>query len=146
MLFGLAIDNTCLIKDMSCGTEGRCLVYDRNSFRFTLHGLALGVKTAAVICYIIGFIFSRMNRYDIELNEDKMEIQEKQDPDSQEHFLKQDIRNGDWVDFLSVSLQLNETVKNKSIDISQFSYLGIFWGWQIMVVDDICFKFYLQTK
>ena len=95
LLFGLAIDNTCLIKDMSCGTEGRCLVYDRNSFRFTLHGLALGVKTAAVICYIIGFIFSRMDRYDIELNEDKMEMQKKKDPDLQEHLLKHDVRNGD---------------------------------------------------
>ena len=95
LLFGLAIDNTCLIQDTSCGTEGRCLVYDRNSFRFTLHGLALGVKVAAVLCYIVGFLFSRMDRYDIELNEEEKDNQKNQDLDTHEHFLKEEEKQDD---------------------------------------------------
>ena len=78
---------------MRCGDEGRCLAYDRFSFRFTLHGLAIAVKAAAVIWYFIGYFFSRMDRYDTELNEDKIgnDTPEKdKEPESREHFLMSD--------------------------------------------------------
>lgn len=50
IVFGLIIDNTCLIWEEKCGKTGNCWVYDQVKFRNYLHG-------ASVFCFVVSSCF-----------------------------------------------------------------------------------------
>lgn len=62
--FGLAIDSTCLAQQVSCTRKGACLLYDKSSFRFRLHGTAVLLKIGATLSYGLAFYSSRNKTYE----------------------------------------------------------------------------------
>ncbi|XP_056655322.1 solute carrier organic anion transporter family member 1B1 isoform X2 [Monodelphis domestica] len=58
--FGAMIDRTCLKwATNKCGGKGSCRIYDSMSYRNTLFGLNLGIKSPVFILYIILFIIMK---------------------------------------------------------------------------------------
>ncbi|ELU03249.1 hypothetical protein CAPTEDRAFT_69586, partial [Capitella teleta] len=59
MVFGMVIDSSCLVSQMTCGKQGACLLYDKTDFRFKYHGFALAVKFCSLICYLVAWYKTR---------------------------------------------------------------------------------------
>ncbi|XP_014680497.1 PREDICTED: solute carrier organic anion transporter family member 4C1-like [Priapulus caudatus] len=54
---GAAIDASCILWQIdACGETGSCWMYDNDQLRYTLHGIALGVKCAATCLYAAAFL------------------------------------------------------------------------------------------
>ncbi|XP_072372470.1 solute carrier organic anion transporter family member 3A1-like [Scyliorhinus torazame] len=51
LIFGAAIDSTCLIWSETCNKSGACALYDNNSYRYLYVSIAIGMKTIAFILY-----------------------------------------------------------------------------------------------
>ncbi|XP_071946098.1 solute carrier organic anion transporter family member 2A1-like, partial [Antedon mediterranea] len=47
--FGAAISSTCLIRQESCNSEGVCLVYDLEQYRYTFIGLFIALKFLSAV-------------------------------------------------------------------------------------------------
>uniref|UniRef100_A0A4W3JUV3 Solute carrier organic anion transporter family member n=1 Tax=Callorhinchus milii TaxID=7868 RepID=A0A4W3JUV3_CALMI len=51
LIFGAAIDSTCLVWSETCNKSGACAVYDNDSYRYLYVSIAIGLKTIAFILY-----------------------------------------------------------------------------------------------
>ncbi|XP_078422016.1 solute carrier organic anion transporter family member 3A1-like isoform X2 [Cetorhinus maximus] len=51
LIFGAAIDSTCLIWSETCNRSGACALYDNDSYRYLYVSIAIGMKTIAFILY-----------------------------------------------------------------------------------------------
>ncbi|XP_077990606.1 solute carrier organic anion transporter family member 3A1-like [Glandiceps talaboti] len=53
VIFGAAIDSTCVLWNKSCDRTGACLVYDMIKYKYVYVGLAIAYMTLALLCYAI---------------------------------------------------------------------------------------------
>uniref|UniRef100_UPI00398EDFC4 solute carrier organic anion transporter family member 3A1-like n=1 Tax=Pristiophorus japonicus TaxID=55135 RepID=UPI00398EDFC4 len=51
LIFGAAIDSTCLVWSETCNKSGACALYDNDSYRYLYVSIAIGLKTIAFILY-----------------------------------------------------------------------------------------------
>ncbi|XP_071801914.1 solute carrier organic anion transporter family member 2A1-like [Asterias amurensis] len=54
LIFGSLIDSSCVVWQESCDGVGACLLYDRDYYRLSYNGLALGVATfSALVMFVV---------------------------------------------------------------------------------------------
>ncbi|XP_032873258.1 solute carrier organic anion transporter family member 3A1-like [Amblyraja radiata] len=51
LIFGAAIDSTCLVWSETCNKSGACALYDNTSYRYLYVSIAIGLKAIAFILY-----------------------------------------------------------------------------------------------
>lgn len=51
LIFGAAIDSTCLVWSETCNKSGACALYDNTSYRYLYVSIAIGLKTIAFVLY-----------------------------------------------------------------------------------------------
>ena len=53
IVFGSIVDSTCLVwRDLGCGKQGSCWLYDNEEFWFRLHGLQVSLSLSKNTNYI----------------------------------------------------------------------------------------------
>ncbi|XP_019622912.1 PREDICTED: solute carrier organic anion transporter family member 4A1-like [Branchiostoma belcheri] len=53
ILIGYVIDNTCLLRQTSCGVEGSCWLYDNGTMSLNILYVTLGVKAVSVLFFAL---------------------------------------------------------------------------------------------
>lgn len=57
VIFGFAIDQTCILWKEECGAAQSCLRYDLKGLSLSMFGFAVGLKTAIVLCLALSYYF-----------------------------------------------------------------------------------------
>ncbi|XP_071955219.1 solute carrier organic anion transporter family member 2A1-like [Antedon mediterranea] len=53
LIFGAAIDSSCIFWEKTCGEKGSCSIYNLDDFRLAFFGVTVALKTVSVICNLI---------------------------------------------------------------------------------------------
>ncbi|XP_033107038.1 solute carrier organic anion transporter family member 3A1-like [Anneissia japonica] len=53
LLFGAAIDSSCIFWEETCGDSGSCLIYNLKDFRLAFFGVIVALKAISVLCNLI---------------------------------------------------------------------------------------------